>query len=205
MKIAIIPARGGSERIPRKNIRPFFGRPIIGYAIETAHRSGLFNRVLVSTEDDEIAAIAMAEGATGIIHRPPELCLPHIGTQEVAHHAVIMEPPDDDPTTHVCCIYATTPLLRPQDLHTGYRILVGLNADFAFAVGTDPLVDAGQFYWGTKHAFRCNQPLYSERSAIIPIPPERVCDINTMEDWERAERMYEALPNARLPLPGRAV
>lgn len=192
MRVAVIPARGGSERIPRKNIKPFFGKPIIAYAIETAIKSGLFWRILVSTEDEEIAQIAMKCGATGIIARPPELCLQEVGTQEVARHAIDRWDPNDDPTADVCCIYATSPLLMAEDLRRGYNILKSMNANFAFAVGTEPLVDAGLFYWGRRDAFLDNLPLYAEKSVMIPIPPERVCDINTLEDWNRCEELYRA-------------
>lgn len=192
MRVAVIPARGGSERIPRKNVKLFFGKPIIAYALETAIKSGLFTRILVSTEDAIIADIAMKYGATGIIERPPELCKQHVGTQEVAKHAIERWEPED-PATEVCCIYATSPLMSAQDLVRGSQILNQLGANFAFAVGTEPLVDAGMFYFGRVDAFRNDLPLYAERSVMVPIPKERVCDINTPEDFERCENMYRLL------------
>ena len=83
MKIAVIPARGGSKRIPRKNIREFAGRPMIAYAIDAAHASGLFDHVLVSTDDAEIAQIAQRHGAEVPFKRPPELADDHTPTVHV--------------------------------------------------------------------------------------------------------------------------
>ena len=88
MKIAVIPARGGSKRIPRKNIRAFAGKPIIAYSIAAARECGLFDRIIVSTDDEEIAAVARAFGAETPFRRPPELSDDHTGTDPVTAHAL---------------------------------------------------------------------------------------------------------------------
>lgn len=190
--IAIIPARGGSRRILRKNIRPFFGKPIIAYSIETAKRSGLFDHVVVSTEDQEIAEIAASVGAW-VLYRPMRLADNETGTQEVMAQTVALFDAE-----FACCIYATAPLMSFYDVLRGFTSLRSNRlAHFAFSVGTDPLQDAGQFYWGRREAFIQRRDLIDEHSLMIPIEGRRVCDINTEEDWQRAEQMYMALEEAK--------
>lgn len=194
IKIAIIPARGGSKRIPRKNIKPFLGKPIIAYSIETAKASGLFDRIIVSTEDDEIKKIASDYGAE-IFNRQPELAevngMPDPGTTAVTGNA--LSNIQCNKHDYACCIYATSPLLQIKDLKYGYELIKGMLSGFAFSVGTEPLCDAGQFYWGRASSFMANEPVYSEKSIMIPIDSGRVCDINTEEDWAKAEQMHKAL------------
>ena len=191
--IAIIPARGGSVRIPRKNIRLFHGRPIITYSIETATHSGLFDHIVVSTDDDEIAAISMAAGAE-VFRRPPDAGIR--GTQEVAREALWHYVDQKSLGRNwACCIYPTAPLMMAGDLKEGLAALFEQDdyADYAMAVGTDPLRDAGQWYFGAMDAFLENMPLISIRTAMVPIPDARICDINTEEDWNEALRLYTKL------------
>lgn len=189
MRVAIIPARGGSVRIPRKNIRHFFGKPIIEYSIDTAKRSQLFDRVVVSTDDAAIGAIARAAGAEVLMRGPG---LEDVGTQRIGED-VLERLADDGPiAAHACVIYATCPLMLPEDLKAGWDALLERRALFAFAVGSEPLRDAGMFYWGEGWAFAARKHLVSPRSAMVPIPEDRVCDINVEADWARAETMYAA-------------
>lgn len=189
--ICIIPARGGSTRIPRKNIRPFHGYPIIVHSILKAQASGLFNRIIVSTDDDEIAAIALAQGIE-VWKRDANYGRNEVGTQEVARECLVgLQIPT---TSVVCCLYATAPLLSVGDLRFGYRVLLNHpEANFVYSVGDDPLCDAGQFYWGWAISFLLRNPLVSIKSLTLPISWRRVCDINTEEDWERAEEMFTKL------------
>ncbi len=187
MKVAIIPARGGSTRIPGKNKRLFHGMPIICYSIIAAKKSGCFDRICVSTDDPEIAAIAMAGGAWAI-YRQDGFCKDEVGTQEVLTQCAALFPAD-----LICGIYPTCPLMLPDEIVRGCRMLVEKNAHFAFAVGTDPLRDAGMFYWGTQKAFLERKELISAQSIMIPIQEKYVCDINTEDDWQRAEKMYADL------------
>jgi N-acylneuraminate cytidylyltransferase len=190
VSIAIIPARGGSQRIPRKNIRMFHGRPVISYSIETAQKTGWFNQIIVSTDDVEIAAVATQYGALTLF-RPPEMSTNEIGTQEVMQY--VLRSLDPDRQDSACCLYATAPLLRVEDLRRGFSLLRSHNsASFAFSVGTSPLRDAGQFYWGWSQAFIRGDDLHAN-AVMVPINEDRVCDINTEDDWLRAEQMYLAL------------
>lgn len=186
--IAIIPARGGSTRIPGKNWKEFHGRPIIEYSIETAKKSGLFDQIVVTTDHRSIAEVAGELGVM-VLWRPMSLAYDHIGTQEVASFTLNQF---KDWPQYACCIYPTAPLMEPDDLQKGFALLrnnEGLH-DFAMAVGTEPLRDAGCFYWGTAVAFKENRPLISPRTVLVPIPEERVCDINTEEDWNEAHRKW---------------
>lgn len=139
MIVAIIPARGGSKRIPRKNIRPFVGRPIIAYSIAAARECGLFDRIVVSTDDDEIAAVAREYGAETPFIRPPELSDGHTGTDAVVAHALRWLAEHGTPADSVCCIYATAPFLTPEDLRRGYAALIEKDRQFAFSVCTCPI------------------------------------------------------------------
>lgn len=194
--IAIIPARGGSRRIPKKNIRQFFGKPIIAYSIEAAKASGLFDRIVVSTDDKEIENVARELGADALI-RNPALARDDVGTQEVTRDALTYLA---DGRRYACCIYPCAPLLMASDLDYACRQIhfgdAGVSVgDFAFAVGTDPLRDAGQFYLGPVRSFLQRRPLVSPDSFMIPIPESRVCDINTPADWNRALELYSRLHN----------
>src|SRR5690606_22408308 len=112
MKLAIIPARGGSKRIPRKNIKMFCGKPMIAWSIEAALESGCFDRIIVSTDDDEIAEVARQHGAEVPFKRPAELSDDHTGTIPVIRHAIEMINSQGRLVEQACCLYATAPFIR---------------------------------------------------------------------------------------------
>lgn len=134
MNIAIIPARGGSKRIPRKNISEFAGQPMIAHSIQTALKSNIFDRIIVSTDDDEIAQVALNTGAQVPFKRPAHLSDDFTGTVPVIAHAVAWMTENIAPVTNACCIYATAPFVIPEDLIIGHQLLVDHNADYAFSV-----------------------------------------------------------------------
>lgn len=136
MNLAVIPARGGSKRIPRKNIKLFAGRPIIAYSIETARRSGLFDQIVVSTDDEEIAEVARAEGAHTPFRRPAELADDHTGTIAVVAHAIRELAAQGIAFRHVCCIYPTAPLLQPASIREAYERLANSPKSFSFGVAS---------------------------------------------------------------------
>lgn len=187
MNVAIIPARGGSKRVPRKNIRLFAGKPMLCYPIETAKASNLFHLIVVSTDDDEIEDTAIAMGAI-VIRRAKDDGTK--GTQEIARDVL-----KNLPAAHFACvIYPCSPLLLVDDLVRGMRRMQF--HDYAMSVGPDGK-DAGCFYWGHANAFRQEMPLDDdEYTTKVALPAARVCDINTPEDWARAERLYDALRRA---------
>lgn len=136
MKVAVIPARGGSKRIPGKNIKDFAGKPIIGYSIECALQSGLFDRVLVSTDDDRIAQVARSFGAEVPFTRPAELSGDYADTTSVVAHAVKFLQAEGADLSAVCCLYATAPFVRQQDLRQGLAVLEADNWSFVFSATT---------------------------------------------------------------------
>ena len=203
MKVAIIPARGGSRRIPRKNFREFHGRPILAYSVDAARASGLFDGgVWVSAEEQDWGEIGIAAPQAGWIRRYPEYARDEVGTQEVVRHALeVMQGERDRESAalgttkpmpdYVCCIYATAPLMLPEDLISGFQ-KIGIRGNcYAKSVAPDG-TDAGQWYWGTARAFIDGVPLVGNTTAYT-LPWTRVCDINTEEDWRRAEALYAAL------------
>jgi pseudaminic acid cytidylyltransferase len=232
MNVAVIPARGGSKRIPRKNIRAFAGQPMIAHSILCALRSGLFDRVIVSTDDEEIGAVSRTHGAEVPFVRPRELSDDYTGTHAVVAHAVRWLHDDGDHPDAICCLYATAPFLREADLAAGLARLRSGDWDFVFAATTfgfpifrsfrvkesgsvemffpehfdtrsqdltEALHDAGQFYWGRPDAWLDNPRLFGERSSIVKIASSRVQDIDTLEDWDRAEVLWRVLQSLEPP------
>jgi pseudaminic acid cytidylyltransferase len=223
MAICVIPARGGSKRIPRKNIRPFHGIPMIGWSIAAARDCGLFDRIVVSTDDAEVSEIARGLGAEVPFLRPNNLANDHAGTVPVVTHAV--EALDLDSDVAVCCLYATAPFVKAADLEEGLRLLQA-GATYAMAVtrfdypiqralrrGEDGAVsmidpeqmqvrsqdlepawhDAGQFYWGLATTWASQIPVFDDRAHGVELPSSRVVDIDTLEDWDRAEALFQVL------------
>lgn len=134
MNVAVIPARGGSKRIPRKNIRLFSGKPIMAWSIEAALESNCFDYVLVSTDDAEIADIARSFGASAPFVRPKELSDDYADTISVMRHAVNWTNTNIGRTENICCIYATAPFVTPGDILRGKKILEESQCQFAFPV-----------------------------------------------------------------------
>ncbi|MCG8993028.1 pseudaminic acid cytidylyltransferase [Laribacter hongkongensis] len=226
MNIAVIPARGGSKRIPRKNIRSFSGKPMIAYAIEAAKDCGLFSHVVVSTDDPEIAAIACQYGADIPFVRPTELADDHTPTVPVIAHAIAACESFGWHSEMVCCIYPGVPFIQTEDIQAAMALLqVTPEADYCFPVtefssaiqralrrdatgqlqsffpefelvrtqDLDPAYhDAGQFYWGRRRAWLDNPYIHGSGVGLV-IPGWRVVDIDTPDDWQRAEMMHKSL------------
>jgi len=226
MNVCVIPARGGSKRIPRKNIKEFYGKPMIAWSIDAAKSSGIFDRIIVSTDDDEIANVAKASGADVPFMRPAALADDYVGTMPVIAHAIQWYIDRDEKPDHVCCVYATAPFISANDINRGLDVLLQCRADFAFSVTSyafpiqrairiknDQYVemfqpeyfntrsqdleevwhDAGQFYWGNASAWLEEKTIFKGNAVPVILPRHRVQDIDTQEDWERAELMFSAL------------
>ncbi len=136
--VAIIPARGGSKRIPNKNIKLFAGQPIISYSIKAAQETNLFNRIIVSTDSEKIASIIKKFGAEVPFIRPAELADDFTGTDAVVLHALKCLLNSGEKIDYVCCIYATAPLVRSKDIHKGFELLQDYNATSTFTVTSFP-------------------------------------------------------------------
>lgn len=161
MKLCVIPARGGSKRIPRKNIRPFAGRPMLAHSIKAARDCGLFDHIVVSTDDEEIAEVAVTNGAEIPFMRPKALADDYTGTNAVARHAIEWFERAGKPVAHVCCVYATAPFLRAADLRAGYEKLVASGKAFVFA--------ATRYAFPIQRAIRLN-----ERGEVDAMFPEHI-------------------------------
>ena len=136
--VAIIPARGGSKRILNKNIKNFFGKPIISYSIENAKNSNLFNRIIVSTDSLEIKKIAEACGAEVPFIRPEHLSDDHATTNSVIEHCLDWLKEQGGVYDYCCTIYATAPLLKTQYLINGFDKLVNSDAKNSFSATEMP-------------------------------------------------------------------
>lgn len=134
MNVAIIPARGGSKRIPRKNIKFFDGKPMIAWSIEAANRSEIFDKIIVSTDDEEIAEISEKFGAQIPFFRPKELSDDFTGTTEVIKHAIDFLNKDGFDIKFACCIYAIAPLINFLDLKKSFEVINKNNWSYVFSV-----------------------------------------------------------------------
>lgn len=227
MKIAVIPARGGSKRIPRKNIKPFAGKSMIGYAIEAALQCESIDRVVVSTDDDEITQIARDFGAEVPFQRPAELADDITPTVPVIAHAIETCAQMGWDISHACCIYPGVPFIRTQDLASALDLLrshddegytfpvTGFPSPIQRALKRDTdegavapfnpehvgtrtqdlepaFFDAGQFYWAAASTWQDGKAIHANGRAIV-LPEWRVVDIDTPDDWDRAEVLFRAL------------
>jgi pseudaminic acid cytidylyltransferase len=129
MNLCVIPARGGSKRIPRKNIREFCGKPMIAWSIEAAKASGCFDGIIVSTEDQEIANVARQCQAEVPFMRPAKLAGDFAGTIPVIAHATHWYQDQGQDLKAVCCLYATAPFAKPDDIRQGLEILTTVSED----------------------------------------------------------------------------
>jgi len=129
MKLCVIPARGGSKRIPRKNIREFCSKPMIAWSIEAAKESGCFDQIIVSTDDEEIADLARQWGADVPFMRPAELADDFAGTTPVVAHAVRWYQDHGQELAAVCCLYATAPFVEIDDIKQGFKLLAQAGPD----------------------------------------------------------------------------
>lgn len=138
MTICVIPARGGSKRVPRKNIKNFFGKPMIQWSIEAAKKSNIFNKIIVSTDDNEIAKVSKDLGATVPFMRPKELSDDYTSTIDVIAHACDWVKKNDLDTGTVCCLYATSPFILPSDLIEANKIMNEKELQYIFSVSEYP-------------------------------------------------------------------
>lgn len=226
MKIAIIPARGGSKRITLKNIKNFCGKPLISYSIEAAKRSELFDDIIVSTDSKKIASVSRKYGANIHSYRPKNLSDDYVTTGAVMAYEVNLLKNIIDNISVVCCIYATAPFIQKNDLIESSKFFDDNNWDYVFTAAefnypiqrgfkksktggvkmVDPkhyntrsqdlpavYHDAGQFYWGTPEAWANTKKIFGPNSSIYELPVWRVQDIDTLQDWKRAELLFQAI------------
>lgn len=221
MNIAIIPARGGSKRIPRKNIKNFCGKPIIAYSIEAAKRSGLFSEIFVSTDDPEIAEVAKAYGASVPIYRSQKNSDDFATLSDVVDEVKKYYNQQGINVSYICCILATVPFLTSTLLDQAYSLMIERDADsvrpivsFPFPVQRALLLrsngqvayqypeyaksrsqDLEEVYHdaGMFYWMRFDKGLHGEKKFGLKIPREFAEDIDTTEDWKVAEIKYQVM------------
>ncbi len=228
--IAVIPARGGSKRIPRKNIKEIGGKPLISWVIDLSKSFPEFSDVIVSTDDSEIAEISKKSGATVRGLRAPELSGDFTPTIPVISDAIrTMTYPGSVPE-FVCCLYPAALFCTPDDLGQSLELLRGNpEIDYvasvveyphpiqrAFGLGEDGKIsinsaeamktrtqdlrpfyhDAGQFYWGRTDAWLRHVPIF-ENAMGYKLRSSNVVDIDTEDDWERAESLFQFLKSSK--------
>lgn len=217
--ICIIPARGGSKRIPGKNIKDFLGKPLIAYSIEAALNSKVFKEVIVSTDDEMIANVAREFGASVPFFRDASLSDDYATSTDVIKDAIRRVNSDSD----VCCLYATAPLIRAEILKEAAGEFKKQECKFLFSATAfdfpiqraikldenarvsmfypqfektrsqdlEPAFhDAGAFYFGKKEAWLERSALFAPHSKAYLLPRNLVCDIDTLEDFEFAKKLY---------------
>lgn len=198
---------------------------MIAWSIEAALQSGCFDRVIVSTDDHEIATVVRKWGAEVPFMRPADLADDHTGTISVIAQAIDWLREHDQAPKAVCCLYATAPFVQPEDIRRGLDILEAQAVDYAFSITSyafpiqrairltdggrvgmlhpehfitrsqdleEAFHDAGQFYWGRASAWCEGRPIFSDSAAPVLLPRHRVQDIDTPEDWQRAEWLFRA-------------
>jgi len=217
--LCVIPARGGSKRIPRKNVKYFLGKPLIAYSIEAALNSGVFERVIVSTDDAEIADVAVKFGAQVPFMRDAALSDDYATSSDAVADAATRL----GEYTHVCCLYATAPLITGEILREAYGKFEEAGCEFLFSATafSFPIQrairleqngavnmfysqfaltrsqdlerayhDAGAFYFGRREAWLEKKPIFAPHSRAFLLPRNLVCDIDTPEDFEFAQKLY---------------
>jgi pseudaminic acid cytidylyltransferase len=222
--MVVIPARGGSKRIPQKNIRPFFGKPLIGWSIAAARESGLFDTVYVSTDDEAVARPARELGAEVPLLRPSELSGDFTGTDEVLLHWLKWLENEMCLPRYLCCVYPTAPFLTGSVIRGAFEELCRRKAHSVLIASSSAMTpwralkceadgrvayqwpehysmrsqdfpetcqDANQCYWLDVESYRNNPRLINENTFPFFIPRWNAQDINTNEDWEMAERLFE--------------
>jgi pseudaminic acid cytidylyltransferase len=226
MRVAIIPARGGSKRIPHKNIRQFHAKPMIAWVIEAAISSNCFDHVVVSTDSEKILTIASRFGEVIPLVRPPQFSDDYTPLVPVVRHAITELEQELGQIEDVCCILPTAPMIRSCDIVATMRKLQERRNSYVLSITSYPFPvqravrlsedgcvimvepeyyltrsqdleetfhDAGQFYWGSRNTWRTKDRLFDEAAYGHLIPRYRVQDIDTPEDWRRAELMFSAI------------
>ena len=214
MNIAIITARGGSKRIKNKNIKNFFGKPIIAYSINLALKSKIFKEVIVSTNDKKIMQISKKYGAKVLFKRPNNLSKNGVPIVDVISHALKKISKKNLKPSFVCCIFPVSPFITKKILVSSYNTLKKKKLNYIFPVTrktysnqnklyiykkkisknkkkSQTFFDAGQFYWGSETAWKKKLNIFGLNSGIMYLSSKKFLDVNNMKDWKILEKNYK--------------
>lgn len=224
--VAIIPARGGSKRIPGKNVKPLLGVPLLQRTVRMLRHSQLFDHIIISTDDDRIMQVARDAGAEAPFRRPAPLADDFAPTAPVIAHAIEQIEETTGPVGNVCCVYPAAVFVTADDLRRGLARLEESDAEVVMSATTfdfpiqralrrladgsaemiwpenrlarsqdleEAYHDAGQFYWGRREHWITRPGAAKGKVHLLLMPRWRVQDIDTPEDWERAELLVEIL------------
>lgn len=221
--LALIPARGGSKRIPKKNIKEFLGKPMIAYAIEAAKNSQIFDEIMISTDSVEIADIAKKYGASVPFMRSAKTAGDTATTFDVIDEVICEYKKQGKNFDTICCIYPCVPFLKSETLSTAYERMIGFDAimpvckypvpiEWAMRIENGLLVpndraaqnmrsqdietkyfDVGMFYFCKVEKIYENNSMCPSKTAAYIIDEAQCQDIDTAEDWKVAELKYKAL------------
>ena len=218
MKIAILPARGNSRRIKNKNIKQFFGKPIIYYSIKEAKKTKLFDKIVVTTDSKRIKNISLKLGANIAVNRNKKLSMDKVGVVEVVKNTINYLEKKKIKPDFVCCIFPASPLIEFNNIIKGYKQLIKTKKDFIFAgkqvndknqklffiknrklnfiknknISKNYFVtDAGQFYWAKKTTWMKNKTTFTKNSSFLTLSQFRSQDINTQSDFEISKLLFK--------------
>ncbi len=219
MNIAIIPARKNSQRLKNKNIKFFFGKPVIYYSIREAKKTKLFDKIIVTTDSEKIKKIALKYGADIVIDRKKKLSKNYISIVQVIKDAINSLNKLNIKCKYICCIFPASPLIKFTNIIRGYKkILSKKNFDFVFAAKilntknqnifilkndkikklkilnntyTKIATDAGQFYWGCKASWLQNNSTFTKNISSVALDEYRAQDMNTIYDWNLSKMLFK--------------
>jgi pseudaminic acid cytidylyltransferase len=228
INIAIIPARIGSKRVKKKNIKLFNNQPIIKKTFEIIKKSKIFDEIVLSSDSDKILNLGKKIGFTKLIKRPKKLSDDYVGTNEVIVHAIKVLKKEIN-ISNVCCVYPCNPFLQISDLKKAFKLIKNNQKSFFFSISnyshpierafilnkknnrikninnkflkyrtqdiTSKYFDVGQFYLASKEIWLRKK--IKNKTGII-IPNWRALDIDTIEDWKKAELFYKFLKKEKL-------
>jgi N-acylneuraminate cytidylyltransferase len=219
--LLVIPARKGSRRIKNKNIKIFYGRPIISYTIQKGKESGLFSKIIVSTDCKKIAKIAQKFGASIDFIRPAYLSTDTASTINVMQHALKFLKKRNEVYKYVCCMYPVAPLVNIKIFKNCYNILKRSKLNYVFPVskfqGSNKTFikisknrtvklklnninnkekkifynDTGQYYWGKSNSWLKKKNIFTSRTKVLIVPKNSFVDVNTISDWKMLLRLFK--------------
>lgn len=217
--VAIITARKGSKRIKNKNLKKFFGKPVIFYSIKSLKKAKIFDEIIVSTNCKEISKVSLKYGVDRVLKRPNFLSTNKVGSIRVINHSIKSLKKLDITPKFICCIYPAAPLTRFKNITYAYERAKKVSKGFVYpstfmgkneslknffqkgfvklkninvkeGIVKGLLLDAGQFWFARTSTWKTSKTVYTKNSLTFTIN-EPFSDINSMKDWKRVEKIFK--------------